>query len=106
MKQRGKISKLRAKGCKESILWYQQHHELDESPGYVMCQLGHPIAFNEMTYAHQIGRPHIEPGIGESLVNGWCLCIRCHQRVDGDPKWKKELMEHGCNMENGRILEV
>lgn len=106
LKRRGKVTILRGALCKKALEYYRDKFECDDAPGFVPCQWdGHYIRFNEMTPAHQIGRPHIKPGPGEALTNLWCLCAKHHNHVDTRPKLKSELMEQGCNIENGRILK-
>lgn len=107
MKRYGKVQQKRAKGDREALDWYFANHEIETKNGVAPCQFnGHPMARQEATFAHIIGRPHIAPGPGEALENGWAMCWKHHSHVDTHPAIKRQYAETGINIRTGGTLEA
>ena len=111
MKQFGKVSRIRAKGCQAALDLYYANNELDTSQGYAYCQYcGEPMHRKQATAAHKAGRPHLKPGFGcgegEDPHNIWAMHWKCHHYVDTHPALKRELMKQPVSCAEGGVLEV
>jgi len=104
IKMMGKVGRIRGKLTKEAMELYMVNH----GDGYFApCQhCGKEFERAMLSFAHQIPRSRIAPGIGEALTNGWAMCLPCHQFTDGHPLIKNAYMEQNCNLENGLILDI
>ncbi len=105
----GRIGKLRAKGCKKALEYYNEHHRPEWSNWSIRDQVsGELVDPKTLTPAHKIGRPHIKAGMslgeGEHPDNIWATQWKYHRVVDSNPQMKKALMRQKVSCFQGGVL--
>jgi len=102
MKRFGPKAQRKAKACLEARKYYFEHHELEDSNGEALCQIGSErMRFEDSTADHRKKRHHGD----DSLENFMIVCWKHHSELDRNPDRLDILKSNpDVNARNGGVL--
>ena len=99
----GAKARRKAQACLEARKLYFSLHELEDSNGEALCQIGgHRMRFEDSTGDHKKKRWHGDDTMGNFLI----CCLKCHGELDRNPERKRILeANRDINCIAGGVLE-